>query len=124
VALRGRQGEILRYNQAFADFLGYPLEEWSQVSREAYTHPDDWAISQEKSRALTSGEIPEYRIEKRSIRKDGAVVWGRLVVAGSAKMAANQPMVWRSWRTSPRANMRKTTAKSWRWRGGPPTSGL
>jgi two-component system, cell cycle sensor histidine kinase and response regulator CckA len=79
VALTNRQGRVIRYNQAFAAFLGYPLAELMQVERRDYTHPDDRDASEERSRAFLKGEITEYRMEKRYIRKDGETVWGRLM---------------------------------------------
>jgi two-component system cell cycle sensor histidine kinase/response regulator CckA len=78
-ALTDREGNAIRYNQAFANFLGYSLEEVQPLTHADYTYSEDWPLSLEKSKAMLSGEISEYRIEKRYIRKDGAIVWGRLM---------------------------------------------
>jgi light-regulated signal transduction histidine kinase (bacteriophytochrome) len=39
------------------------------------THPDDISEEEPHKRELLAGEIPNYRIEKRYLRKDGNSVW-------------------------------------------------
>jgi len=68
-------------NQRYCDITGYSREEILQLKLEELTHPDDVSASLEFIRRIRCGELPEYRIEKRYIRKDGAVIWVNLTVS-------------------------------------------
>ena len=50
------------------------------------THPEDLAADLILVNRMIAGEIPQYSLEKRYIRKDGSIVWVNLTV-GSAKKA-------------------------------------
>src|ERR1039458_9433110 len=39
------------------------------------THPEDRQSDREKFERVVRGEAPDYRMEKRYIRKDGALAW-------------------------------------------------
>jgi PAS domain S-box-containing protein len=66
-------------NAAFCEMLGYSREELLGLSFAEVTHPDDAELDLHESRRLTAGKIDEYVREKRYVRKDGVVVWGRVV---------------------------------------------
>ena len=68
-------------NQRYCDITGYTREEILQFKVEHLTHPDDVPASLEFIRRIRDGELPEYRMEKRYIRKDGAVIWVNLTVS-------------------------------------------
>ncbi len=74
-------GQFLRLNQRYADILGYSMDEMVGKTFQSLTHPDDLAADMAQVRRLKSGELPEYRLEKRYIHKDGHVVWGDLTVS-------------------------------------------
>ncbi|GDY34389.1 EAL domain-containing protein [Acidovorax sp. NB1] len=74
-------GQFLRLNQRYADILGYSVDEMVGKTFQSLTHPDDLAADMAQVRRLKSGELPEYRLEKRYIHKDGHVVWGDLTVS-------------------------------------------
>ncbi len=74
-------GQFLRANQRYADILGYSVQELVGKTFQSLTHPDDLAADMAQVRRLKSGDLPEYRIEKRYIHKDGHVVWGDLTVS-------------------------------------------
>ncbi len=61
--------------------LGYSADEFSAMTFVDITHPDDveadWNLFQE----LLAGARESYQIEKRYVRKDGQVVWGRLTAS-------------------------------------------
>lgn len=81
MVLLDTEGSIVRGNHAFAEMLGYSLEElvttrWSDV-----THPEDLEIDQELFQKLARAEIPHYSVKKRYFRRDGSVVHGELHVA-------------------------------------------
>jgi len=65
-------------NQRFQDMLGYTEAEMVHMGFEAITHPDDMDAERELVMKLRAGEINEYQIEKRYVRKDGSLFWGRL----------------------------------------------
>ncbi len=68
-------GKFLRINKAFADILGFTIDEMKQINFVEITHPDDLAKSQECVRILLTGEQTNYRFEKRYIHKNGNIVW-------------------------------------------------
>ena len=74
-------GQFLRANQRYADILGYSVQELLGKTFQSLTHPDDLAADMAQVRRLKSGDLPEYRLEKRYIHKDGHVVWGDLTVS-------------------------------------------
>ena len=68
-------------NQRYCEITGYPREEILKFKVEELTHPDDVPASLEFIRRIRCGELPEYRIEKRYIRKDERVIWVSLTVS-------------------------------------------
>ncbi len=68
-------------NQRYCEITGYSREEILKCKVEDLTHPDDVPASLEFIRRIRDGELPEYKMEKRYIRKDGAVVWVHLTVS-------------------------------------------
>ena len=68
-------------NQRYCDITGYSREEILQFKVEQLTHPEDVPASLEFIRRIRDGELPEYRMEKRYIRKDGSVIWVNLTVS-------------------------------------------
>src|SRR5215467_11082952 len=72
------EGLLLEVNEAYCAITGYTDAELRQTHDfKTLTHPDDLPANVEKIRALLDGEIPEFKIEKRYIRKDGQIVWVR-----------------------------------------------
>ncbi|OHC66446.1 MAG: hypothetical protein A2040_15490 [Rhodocyclales bacterium GWA2_65_19] len=65
----------IEVNQALCGILGYPRDELLQTSWDALTHPDDLAADVAQFDRVMAGEIDEYAIDKRFIRKDGSVVY-------------------------------------------------
>lgn len=68
-------------NQRYCEITGYSREEILTFKVEHLTHPDDVEASLEFIRRIRSGELPEYRMEKRYVRKNGAVIWVHLTVS-------------------------------------------
>lgn len=81
MALVNVDGYTILANEADCQFLGYTLEELIGMHFTEFTHPEDLAIDLELYNSLLTGEIGSYVIDKRYIRKDKAVVWGRLSVS-------------------------------------------
>ena len=79
-------GRWLLVNKRFCEILGYPREEMAGKTFQDLTHPEDLAADLILVNRMIAGEIPQYSLEKRYIRKDGSIVWVNLTV-GSAKKA-------------------------------------
>jgi PAS domain S-box-containing protein len=74
-------GRFLRVNEKFCAIVGYAREELLQKAFQDITHPDDLAASIEPFTALMRDESPSFGLEKRYLRKDGALVWVELFVS-------------------------------------------
>ncbi len=68
----------VRVNDAFCAFIGYSAEEIAGLSFKDLIHQDDSAESLSRSLGVLKGETDHFHMDKRYIRKDGTVVWGRL----------------------------------------------
>jgi PAS domain S-box-containing protein len=68
-------GELVRVNPRFSEITGYTSDELRSLRIQDITHPDDLDADLANMQRLTSGEIDSYSMEKRDVRKDGAVVW-------------------------------------------------
>ena len=69
-----------RVNEAMCRMMGYSEEEFTTLRFQDITHPDHLDADSEQVRRLALGEIESYETEKRYIRKDGNIIWGRLSV--------------------------------------------
>jgi len=70
----------LHVNDKLCAMLGYSRSELTRMTWEEITHPDDLAENVAQFDRLLTGEINEYSIEKRFIRKDGTIVFTDLSV--------------------------------------------
>jgi len=71
---------FMRVNDALCRMMGYTQEEFVTLKFTDITHPDHLAADMEQVKRLSAGEIDEYTTEKRYIRKDSSIIWGRLSV--------------------------------------------
>ncbi|MCX5723594.1 MAG: PAS domain S-box protein [Nitrospirae bacterium] len=74
-------GRFVRVNQKYCDITGYSQAEALELNVRQLTYPDDREASRDSMARLTAGEISEFKMEKRYLRKDGSVVWVKLVVS-------------------------------------------
>ena len=81
IAHQSLDEQWLWVNQRFCDIVGWPRSELLEMSLTDITHPDDVAASADFAQRARRGELPEYTIEKRYIRKDGRTVWTQLSVS-------------------------------------------
>ena len=65
-------------NNWYCEMLGYSEAELRRKTLQDITHPDDWDRVLAGRHQLLAGEISSHTIEKRFIRKDGTIFWGRL----------------------------------------------
>ncbi len=80
IAHIGPDGRWVRVNRAFCRILGYPVDELLTKSFHDVTHPDDLAADLAKFELMRDGKIDSYEVEKRDLRKDGAIIWVRKTV--------------------------------------------
>src|SRR5579863_2939466 len=78
IAQTGLDGRWLMVNHRFCEMLGYAETELRGTTWQDITQPDDRDKATAGHRQLLAGEIASHTMEKRYIRKDGSVFWGRL----------------------------------------------
>ena len=78
IAQIGLDGAWLLVNNRFCQMLGYSEAELRRRTLQDITHPDDSDESLKACRQLLAGEISSHTMEKRYIRQDGTIFWGRL----------------------------------------------
>ncbi len=78
-------GRLVRVNEAFCRILGYPADELTTKSVQDITHPDDLAASVARLEQMRGRKVDRYDAEKRYLRKDGTIVWGRRTVGCARK---------------------------------------
>jgi diguanylate cyclase (GGDEF)-like protein/PAS domain S-box-containing protein len=72
---------MVRVNQKYCDITGYSSEEMVRLSVRDLTHPEDIKKNLDQVQRMIRGEIRGFSMEKRYIRKDGAVTWVYLTVS-------------------------------------------
>lgn len=78
IAVVNVRGRFVYANQAYCQMLGYTQAELFQLDFLSVTHPDDVLVNADENAAVLRGERRSAVFEKRYVRKDGSVVWGRL----------------------------------------------
>src|SRR6266496_3667016 len=73
------EGKYVGANEEFCRILGYRKEELLQRGIKDVTHKEDYSRDIKLHRQLVAGEIPVYEIEKRYVRKDGAIIWAQIL---------------------------------------------
>ena len=71
-------GRFLQVNRMFSSFIGYTNEDLSMLSFRDITHPDDIDIGGQDVRRVLSGEIQSFSWERRFLRKDRRICWGKV----------------------------------------------
>ncbi len=81
IALVAPDGGWISVNKALCDIVGYGEEELWGLTFQQITHPEDVAADVGQLAAMLRGELEQYQLEKRYIRKDGSLVWINLNVS-------------------------------------------
>jgi two-component system sensor kinase FixL len=82
IATATLSGRFPRVNEKFCDFLGYTAEELLGMSVFDVTLPEDVEASASSvEQLLRTDKDKSFSIDKRYLRKDGAVVWGSTTVS-------------------------------------------
>jgi PAS domain S-box-containing protein len=74
-------GRFVRVNRKYCELLGWSVVEMLTLDFMAVTHPDDLGADLAQMERLKQGELREFTLEKRYLRKDGEVVWVSLAVS-------------------------------------------
>ena len=74
-------GRFLRINQRYGEMVGYSHEELLALDFQSLTHAEDLPEDLANMDRLRAGEIREFTMEKRYLRKDGSTAWVSLTVS-------------------------------------------
>jgi PAS domain S-box-containing protein len=74
MALLSLDGRLVRVNRAFCEVIGHEPAGLANLTLQDITHPEDRNSDLALAAQLVRGEIPTYQLEKRYLRRDGAVV--------------------------------------------------
>ena len=75
MAVTDLTGRFIQINQKFADVFGFTIEELQQRAFLQLMHPLDYHSAQQSLATLASEEKTDLVLEKRCLRKNGAVIW-------------------------------------------------
>jgi two-component system, cell cycle sensor histidine kinase and response regulator CckA len=81
IGIEDLHGKIIQTNRALQQMLGYEPTELLTVTRRDFTHTQDLKEETAHFKRLLAGKSDHYRVEKRFVRKDGRIFWGRLTVS-------------------------------------------
>ena len=81
MALVDLDGAWLLVNDRLCAIVGRTRDELVAHGFQEITHPEDRALHLAPGKALLAGETASYTLEKRYLRKDGAVVWVNITVS-------------------------------------------
>lgn len=84
------QGRAPLTNSSLRKALGYTAEELAALPFSAITYPPDVAENERLFAAMVAGQLDEFSLQKRFVRKDGSLVWGELTVS-LVRDAAGRP---------------------------------
>ena len=81
IVLEDLEGRPLFVNPALCSMLGFSEEEMRQKHCVQFSPAEDaekdWALFQQ----LRAGATDRYQLDKRFIRRDGSLIWGRLSIS-------------------------------------------
>jgi PAS domain S-box-containing protein len=80
MTLADMNGQLMRSNAAMQLFIGYDADELNHTTLAHITQPDDFKADQQLVKAAAEGP-GRFQTERRYIRKDGSIVWGRITVS-------------------------------------------
>jgi len=79
--LDARSGRFLQVNKRYCDIVGISQEKILNTDYQSITHPDDLEADLNNMKLLFAGEVADFSMEKRLVRKDGEIVWVGLTVS-------------------------------------------
>jgi formate hydrogenlyase transcriptional activator len=79
VSINDAAGRFMHVNKSIQDMLGYGEEELKGKSFKEITFPEDLDESKRLFTELVEGNIGDFRIEKRYVKKDGRLIWANTI---------------------------------------------
>ena len=73
--------EWISVNQRYCEITGYSRTEILELSVADLTHPADVLSTRDLIARICSGELPEDKLEKRYVRKNGDIIWVHLTMS-------------------------------------------
>ena len=89
IAITSPRKGWIEVNDRICSILGYTRDELFRMNWAELTHPDDLAADVEQFNRVLSGQIEQYAMDKRFIRKDGGVIWTNITVGCVRKSDGN-----------------------------------
>jgi PAS domain S-box-containing protein len=80
IAHIGLDGRFLLVNRRLTDMLGYSEAELIGRSVKEISHPQDRDVADAPRARMRAGEVRSVRLDKRYLRRDGAVLWVDLII--------------------------------------------
>lgn len=78
ISVANQKGQFVSGNPAILRILGYSAEEYSQLSINSISHPEDLDKNVELNRQMWAGVHDSFTLEKRNLHKNGRYIWGRV----------------------------------------------
>ena len=75
-----RNLKYLSMNQEYSNITGYSQDELFRMTFKEVTHPDDVETEIENMGRIIAGKLNSYNALKRFVRKDGQIVWTKLLI--------------------------------------------
>ncbi len=88
----GLDGRWLRVNNRLCEIVGYSREELLGLTFQDVTLPEDLEPDLSMVQKCIAGEIDGYHLEKRYVRKGGAVIWVNLTVSLVREVDTAKPL--------------------------------
>ncbi len=85
IVLVGADREVLAINRGASRMFGYPTQEFVERGVAGLTHPDDLGADDDVFADLVAGRRDAYTTEKRYLRRDGRLCWGRLTYSAARR---------------------------------------
>jgi PAS domain S-box-containing protein len=77
ISVLNRDTKLLQANPTMQEMFGYSAAEMLNMGMAACTYPDDVLIDLDLFQEVFAGHLDRYQVEKRYLRKDGELLWGR-----------------------------------------------
>jgi diguanylate cyclase (GGDEF)-like protein/PAS domain S-box-containing protein len=81
IALIGLDGRWIKVNRALCQAIGWSASELLELTVGDVTHPDDLDADVAQMKLLLAGQITDYQMEKRYIRRSGEHLWALLSIS-------------------------------------------
>jgi PAS domain S-box-containing protein len=92
VSVTSLEAQLLETNRALQQMFGYSSEEFYNLPVPEFSHPEDMAVDADIFfNELVPGKRDGYQMEKRFIRKNGEMFWGRLSMS-LARAESGEPL--------------------------------